>query len=75
MKLFPQNVISRIKIALAPIIKIKNILDKFGDTINLNINKNGLVQGKMNILDKIATNEIYLLLKLSILNSSNFNFS
>ena len=43
MKLFPQNVISRIKIALAPIIKIKNILDKFGDTINSNINKNGLI--------------------------------
>ncbi len=75
MKLFPQNVISRIKIALAPIIKIKNILDKFGDTINSNINKNGLVQGKMNILDKIPTNEIYLLLKISILNFSNFNFS
>ena len=75
MKLFPQNVISRIKIALAPIIKIKNILDKFGDTINSNINKNGLVQGKMNILDKIPTKEIYLLLKISILNFSNFNFS
>ena len=75
MKLFPQNVISRIKIALAPIIKIKNILDKFGDTINSNINKNGLVQGKMIILDKIPTNEIYLLLKISILNFSNFNFS
>ena len=75
MKLFPQNVISRIKIALAPIIKIKNILDKFGDTINSNINKNGLVQGKMNILDKIPTNEIYLLLKISILNFFNFNFS
>ena len=75
MKLFPQNVISRTKIALAPIIKIKNILDKFGDTINSNINKNGLVQGKMNILDKIPTNEIYLLLKISILNFSNFNFS
>ena len=75
MKLFPQNVISRIKIALAPIIKIKNIFDKFGDTINPNINKNGLVQGKMNILDKIKTNEIYLLLKISILNFSNFNFS
>ena len=75
MKLFPQNVISRIKIALAPIIKIKNILDKFGDTINSNINKNGLVQGKMNILDKIPTNEFYLLLKISILNFSNFNFS
>ena len=75
MKLFPQNVISRIKIALAPIIKIKNIFDKFGDTINSNINKNGLVQGKMNILDKIPTNEIYLLLKISILNFSNFNFS
>ena len=75
MKLFPQNVISRIKIALAPIIKKINILGKFGDTINLNINKNGLVQGKMNILDKIPTNEIYLLLKISILNFSNFNFS
>ena len=75
MKLFPQNVISRIKIALAPIIKIKNILDKFGDTINSNVNKNGLVQDKMNILDKIPTNEIYLLLKISILNFSNFNFS
>ena len=75
MKLFPQNVISRIKIALAPIIKIKNILDKFEDTMNSNINKNGLVQGKMNILDKIPTNEIYLLLKISILNFSNFNFS
>ena len=62
MKLFPQNVISR-------------VLDKFGDTINSNINKNGLVQGKMNILDKIPTNEIYLLLKISILNFSNFNFS
>ena len=42
--------------------------------ISLIKNYNSLDQNKISILDKMATNEMYLILKKSIFNFSNFNF-
>ena len=42
--------------------------------ISLIKNYNSLEQNKINILDKMTTNEMYLILKKSIFNFSNFNF-
>ena len=42
--------------------------------ISLIKNYNNLEQNKINILDKMATNEMYIILKKSIFNFSNFNF-
>ena len=82
--------ITRLKNVSAPIEKRKSILGKLGDKMGLNSsrnsflskmrimplikNYNSLEQSKMNILDKMAINEMYLILKKSIPNFSNFNF-
>ena len=42
--------------------------------ISLIKNYNNLEPNKINILDKMATNEMYIILKKSIFNFSNFNF-
>ena len=69
--------------------KRKSILDKLGNKIGFNNrnsflikariiplikNFNSLEQGQINILDKMAVNEMYIILKKSIPNVSNFNF-
>ena len=53
--------------------KINSFLSKTR-IIQLINNYNSLEQNKINILDKIAINEMYSILKQSISNFSNFNF-
>ena len=73
-----------------PIERKKSIFGKLGDKIGLNTNKNSFLSkkgiillinnynsldpNKINILDKMAFNEMYSILKQSIPNFTNFNF-